>query len=69
MAQSVAEHFAQRELIEILDIEVPVDVPPVGLITLRGRNLTPITQRLAEIMRTNSKARTLSRTPIKKRTD
>jgi DNA-binding transcriptional LysR family regulator len=70
MAQSVAEHFAQRELIEILDIEVPVDVPPVGLITLRGRNPTPITQRLAEIMRTNSKARTHSRTPIKKkRTD
>lgn len=55
MAQSVAEHFAQRGLVNILNIAVPVDVPPVGLITMRDRNSTPITQRLCEIMRSIKK--------------
>ena len=51
MAQTVATHFANRGLIDVLNIDVPVDIPAVGLITMRDRKPTPITQRLSEIMR------------------
>jgi DNA-binding transcriptional LysR family regulator len=60
MAQSVAEHFSDRGLVHIVNLEVPVDVPPVGLITMRDRKPTPITQRLSEIMRTNAQAKKAS---------
>ena len=55
MAQSVAQHFADRGFVNILNIEVPVDVPPVGLITMRDRKPTPITERLSQIMRYSAK--------------
>lgn len=51
MAQSVAQHFSDRGFIDILNIDVPVEVPPVGLITMRDIKPTPITQLLSEIMR------------------
>ena len=51
MARSVADYFSEQGLIAIVRLDVPVEVPPVGLITVRGRTLTPITQRLIEMMR------------------
>lgn len=51
MAKSVAQHFAAQGLVEPLQLPVSVDLPPVGLITVRGRPLTPITQRLVDITR------------------
>jgi DNA-binding transcriptional LysR family regulator len=51
MAQSVAQHFLDLGLIEVLNIEVSVEVPPVGLITVRDRQPTPITQRLCHMLR------------------
>jgi hypothetical protein len=30
---------------------VPVDLPPVGLITLRGQRVTPVTTQLVECLR------------------
>ena len=34
MARSVAAHFAQQGMVAVLKLPVPVDLPPVGLITL-----------------------------------
>lgn len=51
MAGSVADHYAARGLVARLPLAVPADVPPVGLMTLRDRPLTPITQRLIRILR------------------
>lgn len=51
MAESVARHFSALGLLTPLPLEVEADVPPVGLITLRGRPLTPITQRLVTLLR------------------
>ncbi|NDY83070.1 LysR family transcriptional regulator [Orrella sp. NBD-18] len=51
MARSVAEHFSTQGFIKQIKLNVDIDVPPVGMITVRGRQLTPITQRLIEILR------------------
>jgi DNA-binding transcriptional LysR family regulator len=53
MARSVADYFSGQGVISIVRLDVPVDVPPVGMMTVRGRKLTPITERLVEIMRLN----------------
>jgi DNA-binding transcriptional LysR family regulator len=41
LARSVAQHFEQQGLLLILKIRVPIELPPVGIITLRGRQQTP----------------------------
>ena len=51
MASSVAKYFHKEGLVHPLDIKVSVDVPPVGIITMRERPLTPITTRLVEHIR------------------
>ncbi len=51
MARSVAMHYEGKGLVSCLKIKLPVDVPPVGLIFMRGRPLTPISQKLVETMR------------------
>ena len=51
MARSVAAHFAQQGMVAVLDVPVPVDLPPVGLITLRGQRMTPVTGLLVECLR------------------
>ncbi len=43
--------FAALGLLTPLALQVEAEVPPVGLITLRGRPLTPITQRLVSLLR------------------
>ncbi len=35
----------------ILKINVPIELPPVGIITLRGRSQTPASQLLMECLR------------------
>ena len=51
MARSVAAHFAQQGMVAVLKLPVPVDLPPVGLITLRGQRVTPVTTQLVECLR------------------
>ena len=51
MARSVALHFQQQGMLKILPLEVPIDLPPVGLITMRGRRRTPSTDQLIECLR------------------
>lgn len=55
MAQSVARHFSDQGLITALKLNVSIEVPPVGLITLQGKSPTPITRRICEIMRNSDK--------------
>ena len=51
MARTVARHFAQQGLLAVLRLEVSVELPPVGLITLRGQPMTPVTGLLVESLR------------------
>ena len=56
MARTVARHFAQQGTVSVLRLPVAVDLPPVGLITLRGQRLTPVTEHLAECLREVARA-------------
>jgi DNA-binding transcriptional LysR family regulator len=58
VAQSVALRYAALGGFAILKIPVPVDLPPVGLITLRGEQSTRITLQLMECLRETSKTAT-----------
>ncbi len=57
LARSVAEHFAQQGLLCILGIKVPIELPHVGIITLRGRVKTPASQLLMDSLRATAAAR------------
>ncbi len=57
VAQSVARHYEREGLFKVLALKVPVDLPPVGLITVRGREPTRITQQLMDCLRRVAKAR------------
>ncbi|CAN7569386.1 LysR substrate-binding domain-containing protein [Acidovorax sp. LjRoot118] len=51
MARSVAQHFAAQGMLAVLPLAVPIDLPPVGLITLRGQKPTPVTEQLIDCIR------------------
>lgn len=46
-ARSVATHYQQQGLVQVLPIAVPIELPPVDLITLRGRLRTPACELMA----------------------
>lgn len=41
LAQQVALNYQREGLLKVLPIKVPIELPPVGLISLRGRQPTP----------------------------
>ncbi|QNP59394.1 LysR substrate-binding domain-containing protein [Paenacidovorax monticola] len=51
MAHTVARHFERQGMLAVLRLGVPVELPPVGLITLRGQRVTPVTGLLVECLR------------------
>ncbi|MBO9679604.1 MAG: LysR family transcriptional regulator [Acidovorax sp.] len=51
MARTVARHFERQGMLAVLRLGVPVELPPVGLITLRGQRVTPVTGLLVECLR------------------
>lgn len=51
MAQQVARHHAALGLVSVLDLPVRLDLPPVGLITLRGQPPTATTALLMSCLR------------------
>ena len=51
LARSVANHFASQGLVKVLPLKVAIELPPVGLITLRGRRLTTTTQQFIDCLR------------------
>lgn len=51
LARSVGLHFQQEGLLKVLPIEVPIELPPIGLITMRGRRLTSSSEQLMACLR------------------
>lgn len=50
-ASSVARHHAEQGLVQVLPLAVPIELPPVGLITVRGRLRTPPVEQLLDDLR------------------
>jgi DNA-binding transcriptional LysR family regulator len=51
LARSVGLHFQMQGMLDILPIDVPIELPPIGLITVRGRRLTPSSEQLMACLR------------------
>lgn len=51
LARGVARHFETEGLVKVLKLKVPIELPPVGMITLRGRLRTPATEQLMDCLR------------------
>lgn len=51
VARGVALHLEREGLAKRLNLAVPIELPPVGIITLRGGLHTPPAQRLREALR------------------
>lgn len=51
LARSVARHFEGEGLVKLLAIKVPIELPPVGIITMRGRLRTPSSAQLIDYLR------------------
>ena len=56
LARSVAEHFERQGLLCILNLKLPIELPHVGIITLRGRAKTPASQLLVDSLRETANA-------------
>ena len=55
MARSVARHFEREGMLKVLPLKVPVELPAIGLITLRGRAATATTTQLMDCLRQAAK--------------
>lgn len=51
VADNVARYLEQERLARALPIQVPIELPPVGIFTLRGRRLTPAAEQLIACLR------------------
>lgn len=67
LAESVARHFAEAGLCHVLALDLALDVPPVGLIALRGARLGPAATQLMSCLRETAADRMMaSRQPGKR---
>jgi DNA-binding transcriptional LysR family regulator len=55
MAESVGKHYENMGMLKRLDIKLALEAPPIGMIRMREKNLTPIVSRLREILLEYSK--------------
>jgi DNA-binding transcriptional LysR family regulator len=51
LARSVGFHFQKEGSLKVLPIEVPIELPPIGLITVRGRRLTSSSEQMMSCLR------------------
>ena len=51
LARTVAEHFEGEGLVRVLPVKVPIELPPVGIISLAARVHTPSSARLVDCLR------------------
>ncbi|WP_395703774.1 LysR substrate-binding domain-containing protein [Aquabacterium sp.] len=51
VARDVARYLAREQLAKTLRIAVPIELPPVGIITMRHRRRTPAAEQLIESLR------------------
>ena len=56
LARTVARHFEREGLLKVLAIKVPIELPPVGIITLRTRVNTPSCEQLVACLRQAAQA-------------
>jgi DNA-binding transcriptional LysR family regulator len=56
LARSVGMHFQKEGLLKVLPITVPIELPPIGMIVVRERRLTPSTEQLMTCLRTTAEA-------------
>ena len=54
-ARTVARHYEAQGLVKILKIAVQIELPPVGIITMRGRLRTPASEQLIGCLRQAAK--------------
>ena len=55
VARAVAKHLEREGLAKILGVKVAIDLPPVGILTLKGRSRTPASEQLIECLRRAAK--------------
>jgi DNA-binding transcriptional LysR family regulator len=65
MAQTVAQDFAALGLLQLLPLAVDVELPPVGIVTLRGRRANPGAERFLACARSTAPRR--GRKPLRPR--
>jgi DNA-binding transcriptional LysR family regulator len=51
MARSVARHFEKEGTLQVLKLAVPVELPAIGMIIVRGKETTTTTAQLMECLR------------------
>ncbi len=51
LARSVARHFERQGVVKVLPLKITVELPPIGVMTMRGRMLTPTAEQLMECLR------------------
>src|SRR5262245_18139580 len=51
VGRAVARYLEKEGLAKTLAVKLPIELPPVGIITLRGRSRTPATTQLVEALR------------------
>ncbi|WP_111494991.1 MULTISPECIES: LysR substrate-binding domain-containing protein [Marinobacter] len=51
LAGDVGMHFEKEGFLKVLDIELPMELPPVGIITMRGRIRTPTCTQMIQCLR------------------
>jgi DNA-binding transcriptional LysR family regulator len=51
VGHSVAMHLEREKLARIINVKVAIELPPVGIITIRGSPHTPATQQIIEALR------------------
>lgn len=56
VANSVAKHFEEQGLIRIVPIVVPIELPPVGIMTMQNRVSTSSTKALVECLKAISES-------------
>jgi len=55
VARAVARYLEKEGLAKTLGVKLPIELPPVGIITMRGRSRTPATAQLIEALRKAAK--------------
>lgn len=55
LARAVARHFEGEGLVKVLPVRLQIDLPPVGIITMRGRLRTPSSEQLMACLRKAAK--------------
>ncbi|GHC17353.1 LysR family transcriptional regulator [Aidingimonas halophila] len=51
LAHSVGRHYEQLGQLKVLPLTIPIELPPVGIITMRGKMKTPTCLQLMECLR------------------